>query len=81
MRVHSAISQLILIKPDLFIAKLAKYGSALDIRYICNYWGSFEQPGFNLGAILRRRIEVLSGLHMPKYSELIHRCIGYIQNE
>ncbi len=81
MRVHSAISQLILTKPALFIKKLAKYGSALDIKGICNYWGSFEHPGFNRDAILRRRLETLTALRMPKYDKLILRCIGYIQNE
>ena len=81
MQVHSAISQLILMKPALFIQKLAKYGSALDIKRICNYWGSFELPGFNLDAILRKRIETLTELRMPKYNRLILRCIGYIQSE
>jgi hypothetical protein len=81
MQMQSAISHLILFKPALFIQKLAKYSSALDIKRICNYWGSFELPGFNRDAILRRRIEVLTALRMPRYDKLILRCIEYIKGE
>jgi len=97
MEIFSTLSDLILMKPDLFIEKLAEYSVWLDsmkrigaqnqtvpsnfVERICGYFGDFEKPGINRKAILKRRIAVLSALNMPEKQELIGRCIRAIQAE
>jgi hypothetical protein len=78
---REARSFLIVQKPALFIEKLAKCNSPLDVERICNYEASFELPGINWEVILERRIDALAALNLPKYQELIDRCIGYIEKK
>ena len=84
------ISNLILMKPDLFVEKLAKYrrslvseGSNLSLarviplKYlecICAFTSPLDYPEECESVILRRRIDALAALDMPEHKELIDSC-------
>jgi len=85
------ISNLILIRPGLFIEKLAKYAQLLDdvdstskldqhyFEWICDYISIHDYWGAYEDVILRRRIDALAALDMPEHQGLIDRCIGVIE--
>lgn len=86
------ISNLILIRPGLFIEKLAKYRQLLDdvdsiskldqhyFEWICDYISIRDYWDVCMDVILRRRIDTLAALNMPQHRELIGRCIRVIEN-
>jgi len=86
------ISNLILIRPGLFIEKLAKYRQLLDdvdstgkldqhyFEWICDHISIFVYYAVFEDVILRRRLDALAALNMPEYKELIGRCIRVIEN-
>jgi hypothetical protein len=90
MEISGAISNLILIRPAMYIEKLAKYVQLLEsanssshpnyVEWTCTYIRYFDYPGDCMNTILRRRISALEGLRMPQYRELIGRCIKIMQN-
>jgi len=92
-QICSTISNLVLIKPGLFIEKLAKYRQLLecvdsaskpDVHYFewtCDYISPFDYVDVCEDVILRRRIDVLTALNMPEHKELIDRCIRVIEKE
>lgn len=88
------LSNLILIRPRLFIEKLAKYIDILDgveadgrpaihnFQWICTSIGSsYFWDTCDINIILRRRIDALAALNMPEHKELIDRCIRSIEKE
>lgn len=87
------ISNLILIRPGLFIEKLAKYRqllcdvdstSKLDQHYFewtCTHISTRDYWDVCEDVILRRRIDALAALDMPEYKKLIGRCIRVIEKK
>jgi len=85
------ISNLILIKPALFIEKLAKYRQLLDdvdstskldqhyFEWACTHISTRDYWDVCEDVILRRRIDALVALNIPEYNELIGRCIRVIE--
>lgn len=86
------LSNLILIRPDLFVEKLAKYRQLLDdvdfnskldqhyFNWICEHISMFDYWDVCEDVILRRRIDALAALNMPEHKELIDRCIRVIES-
>ena len=82
-------SNLILIKPTLFIDKLAKHRHRLgsrvsldDLDHICNYISNWDYPEeTDVNLILRRRIDALASLNIPEHKELINHCIKLITTQ
>lgn len=86
------ISNLVLIRPGLFIEKLAKYSQLLDdvdstskldqhyFEWICDHISIRDYWDVCEGVILRRRIDALAALNMPQHRELIGRCIRVIED-
>jgi hypothetical protein len=84
------ISDLILMRPDVFIGNVAKFGNIESERldtapitfldWICSTVDFHTYPNEKAKeTILRRRIAALGALHMPEHKELIDRCIRLIQ--
>jgi hypothetical protein len=86
MNTCAVLSNLILIKPPLFIEKLAEHRHRLgslvsldDLDHICNYKSDWDYPEeTNTDEILRRRIDALTSLNIPEHQELINHCISLI---
>jgi hypothetical protein len=92
MQISSALSNLILIRPNLFIEKLAKYRRLLEsidpishpelppyFEWTCSYISPFDYPKDCSNEILRRRIEILAALDIPEHKELIAHSIRLIE--
>jgi hypothetical protein len=93
MEICSTISNLILIKPALFIENLAKYRQLLEyvdsisvpqvhyFEWTCDYISPWDYADVRIDLILRRRIDALAALNMPEHKELIARCIRLLEKK
>jgi len=84
------ISDLILMKPAVFIEKVAKFSyleserlDTVPITFLDEICGTVDFHAYPdekaKGTILRRRIAALGALDMPEHKELIARCIRLIE--